>query len=83
MSLWGYEQKHAALHKAGHYEYAINAFQEMLSRMTQSSDPEIRGECQHHNELYLPISHSSALFPVCQSITDDSNNTVEYSGSHP
>ncbi|KAN0094882.1 hypothetical protein V8E55_003169 [Tylopilus felleus] len=43
LSPWGYERKHAALHKAGHYKDAIIAFEVMLSRMVESSDPEIRG----------------------------------------
>ncbi|KAF8119381.1 hypothetical protein EV363DRAFT_1385187 [Boletus edulis] len=40
-SPWGYERKHAALHKAGDYENATRAFETMLSKMSQSSDPEI------------------------------------------
>ena len=44
LSPWGYERKHAALHEAGDYENAINAFEAMLSNMSQSSDLEIRGE---------------------------------------
>ena len=41
-SPWGYKRKHAALHKAGDYDSAISAFQEMLSKMEQSPDPDIR-----------------------------------------
>lgn len=41
LSPWGYERKHAALHVAGDYENAINAFEAMLSKISQSSD---RGE---------------------------------------
>ena len=44
LSPWGYERKHAALHKAGDYENAINAFEAMLMKMPQLSDSEIRGE---------------------------------------
>ena len=44
LSPWGYERKHAALHKAGDYENAINAFEAMLMVMPQLSDLEIRGE---------------------------------------
>ena len=40
-SPWGYETKHAALHKAGDYEKAIKAFETMLSKL---SDREICGE---------------------------------------
>ena len=43
-SPWGHERKHAALHKAGDYDGAITAFQEMLSKMEQSPDPDIRRE---------------------------------------
>ena len=32
LSPWGYERRHAALHKAGEYQNAVNAFEEMLSR---------------------------------------------------
>ena len=44
MSPLGYESMHAALHKAGDYENAINAFEMMLSKMSQSSGLEIHGE---------------------------------------
>ncbi|KAF8129297.1 hypothetical protein EV363DRAFT_1400038 [Boletus edulis] len=48
-SPWGYERKHAALHKAGDYANAINAFETMLSKISQSSDPEIRRQ----HRLYI------------------------------
>ncbi|KAF8555912.1 hypothetical protein OG21DRAFT_784272 [Imleria badia] len=41
-SPWGYERKHAALHKAGDHENVMNAFETMLSKMSQSLDPEVR-----------------------------------------
>ena len=40
----GYEKKHAALHGAGLYGDAITAFETMLSKMSQSYNPGIRGE---------------------------------------
>ena len=43
-SPWGYERKHAALHKAGQYDDAIGAFEMMLSKMEHSPDPEIRSK---------------------------------------
>lgn len=43
-SLWAYETKHTALHKAGDYENAITAFGVMLLKMEQSPDPGIRRE---------------------------------------
>ena len=44
-SPWGYERKHAALHGAGRYDDAIGTFETMLLKISQSPDPEIRGEC--------------------------------------
>jgi hypothetical protein len=44
-SPWGYERKHAALHRAGRYDAAIGTFETMLLKISQSPDPEIRGEC--------------------------------------
>ena len=39
----GYERKHAALLGMGHNDDAIAAFETMLSKITESSEPEIRG----------------------------------------
>ena len=47
LSPWGYERKHAALHGVGRYEDAIAAFETMLLKISQSLDPQIRGECIH------------------------------------
>ena len=44
LSPWGYERKHAALHKKGDYQGAISAYEEMFSTISQSSDPDIHGE---------------------------------------
>jgi hypothetical protein len=44
-SPWGYERRHAALHGAGRYDDAIGTFEMMLSKISQSPDPDIRGEC--------------------------------------
>ena len=44
-SPWGYERKHAALHRAGRYDDAISMFETMFLKMLQSPDPEIRGGC--------------------------------------
>ena len=43
-SPWGYERKHAALHNAGDYENAINAFEAMVSKISQSPELEFCGE---------------------------------------
>ena len=45
-SPWGYEMKHAALHKAGDFDNAVDALETMLSKISQSPDP---GICR---ELY-------------------------------
>ena len=44
LSPWGYERKHAALHDAGDYDNATDAFMTMLSKMADSPDPEIRSK---------------------------------------
>ena len=44
-SPWGYEMKHAALHRAGDFDDAVDALETMLLKISQSPDPEIRGEC--------------------------------------
>ncbi|KAG6376023.1 hypothetical protein JVT61DRAFT_1986 [Boletus reticuloceps] len=38
---WGYKRKHTALHWARDYENTHRAFEAMLSKMPQSSDPGI------------------------------------------
>ena len=43
-SPWGYEMKHAALHKAGDFDNAVDALETMLSKIAQSPDPVICGE---------------------------------------
>ena len=40
-SPWGYEMKHAALHKAGDFDNAVDALETMLSKIAQSPDPDI------------------------------------------
>ncbi|KAF8548910.1 hypothetical protein OG21DRAFT_1500722 [Imleria badia] len=44
----GYERKHAALGGAGYYADAIHAFETMLSKILESSDPEIRELSRHY-----------------------------------
>ena len=50
-SPWGYQTKRTALHGAGHYDDAIEAFETMLVKMDESPDPQIRGalyaQCHH------------------------------------
>ena len=43
----GYERKYVALHGRGHYGDSTAAFETMLLKMSESSDPVIRGEGNH------------------------------------
>ena len=52
-SLSGYERKYAALLGMGYSDEAINAFKTMLGKMSQSSDPDIRGEGNHIILIFL------------------------------
>lgn len=55
-SPWGYEMKHAALHKTGNYEDAVVAFETMLSKMAESPDPDVQRElyprCHDQHKLF-------------------------------
>ena len=46
-SLLGYERKHEALRAAGHHVDGVDALEIMLSKMSESSSPEIRGKGNH------------------------------------
>ena len=49
LSPWGYEMKHAVLHKAGDYDNAVHAFEAMLSTITHYPDPDVqRALFPHH-----------------------------------
>ena len=43
----GYERKYVALHGIGHRDDATVAFETMLLKMSESFDPDIRGEGNH------------------------------------
>jgi len=61
-SPWGHEIKHTALHKAGEYDSAIDTLEEMLSKIAQSPDPEVRRglhPCYHHKVIHM-IRQSTA-----------------------
>ena len=55
----GYERKHAALRGAGCYRDAEVAFATMLSKMSESSDHEIRGEGDDIMLLFIDLSFLS------------------------
>ena len=58
----GYEKKHEALRGIGHHDDAIHAFEAMLLKMSESCDPEIRGEVitlyRHHFVENTPVERS-------------------------
>ena len=54
----GYEMKHAALHKAGDFDNAVDAFETMLSKIVESPDPDIR------RELYPRYRDKDDLFTL-------------------
>ncbi|KAF8547410.1 TPR-like protein [Imleria badia] len=59
----GYETKRAALHGAGHYEDAIQAFETMLSKMAQSPDPQIR---ERRDQYINPSSTRTMIRKIIQ-----------------
>ncbi|KAF8555026.1 hypothetical protein OG21DRAFT_1461554 [Imleria badia] len=62
-SPWGYEIKHAALHKAGDYDNAVHAFEEMLSKMRGSPDPSVQ---QHVGRYIGPSSTRATILMIVQ-----------------
>ena len=49
----GYDRKYAALLGTGHHDDAIDAFETMLLKMSESSDPEVRGKGNHIIPLFF------------------------------
>ncbi|KAF8548528.1 hypothetical protein OG21DRAFT_750496 [Imleria badia] len=62
-SPWGYERKHAALHRAGGYEDAINTFETMLFKLSVSPDPDIR---QRQHQYVNPALTKAAIRKIVQ-----------------
>ncbi|KAF8555002.1 hypothetical protein OG21DRAFT_1603126 [Imleria badia] len=69
LSPWGYERKYEALHRAGDYENAINAFEAMLSKMSQSRHPEIRA---HYRKYVEPRATRATIQRAVQNAIRDS-----------
>ena len=59
LSPWGYEVKHAALHKAGDFDDAVDALEMMHSKILQSPDP---GICRELYSCYHDKDDSFTLF---------------------
>ncbi|KAF8122246.1 hypothetical protein EV363DRAFT_1301321 [Boletus edulis] len=62
-SPWGYEIKHAALHKAEKYDDAIDAFEAMLKKMAESPDPDVQ---QHCDKYITPLSTRATIRRIVQ-----------------
>ncbi|KAF8547486.1 hypothetical protein OG21DRAFT_1450227 [Imleria badia] len=62
-SPWGYEVKHAALHKARDYDNAVDAFKVMLSKIEQSPDPDVQ---QHSGRYTSPSSTQETIRDIVQ-----------------
>ncbi|KAF8436010.1 hypothetical protein L210DRAFT_3549851 [Boletus edulis BED1] len=57
LSPWGYQMKHAALHKGGDYDNAVDAFETMLTKMVESPDPDV----QRDVDRYVSPSSTRAM----------------------
>ena len=55
----GYERKHQALRGAGHVD-ALDTFEMMLSKMSKSPEPEIRGDGSLHYTDIFPLIFSQS-----------------------
>ncbi|KAF8423147.1 hypothetical protein L210DRAFT_3570785 [Boletus edulis BED1] len=62
-SPWGYEMKHAALHKGGEYDNAADALEMMLRRMEESHDPAVQ---QQGDRYITPSSTRATIRKVVQ-----------------
>ena len=84
-SPWGYERKHAALHRAGRYEDAVHMLETMLSKISRSLDPDIYGEyidivlrvftdllADRHHEYVAPEQTKMAIRKAVQDAICDS-----------
>ncbi|KAF8555025.1 TPR-like protein [Imleria badia] len=62
-SPWGYEMKHAASLKTGDYGTAVDALEEMLSKLAQSPDPNVQ---QHCDQYINPSSTRTTIRKIVQ-----------------
>ncbi|KAF8451904.1 hypothetical protein L210DRAFT_1060427 [Boletus edulis BED1] len=62
-SPWGYDMIHAALHKGGDYDNAVDALELMLTKMAESHDPDVQ---QQGDRYIIPSSTRAAIRQVVQ-----------------
>ena len=84
LSPWGYEMKHAALHKAGDFDNAADVLETMLSKIVESPDPVVRRELYpcHHGKDELFMLFDRAWRQVHQSIEQTGSNLQNCSTDH-
>ncbi|KAF8139079.1 hypothetical protein EV363DRAFT_1580710 [Boletus edulis] len=73
LSPWGYEMKHAALHKIGDYDNAVDTFGTMLSKMESSADPKAR---QRRSQYKTPSSIRTMIRKIIKRTLRDSPHTL-------
>ena len=82
---WGYEMRHAASLKIGDYDNAVEALEQMHSKLAQSPDPNIQRGLYplYPDEDGLLTSVDRILRPVCQPIEHTSNDSQNCSMDYP
>ena len=78
----GYERKHEALRGIGRYVDAAETFEVMLLKMSESSDPEIRGEGDNVTDVVLLTSSHRTIPPLYQARKNERNDSYNYPGYH-
>ena len=74
----GYKRKHEALCGIGRHDEATDAFEVMLSKMSESSDPEIRGERDNMTDIRLLTASLRPIPPLYPARKDEKNNSRGY-----
>ena len=70
-----------ALYSIGHHNDATDAFDTMLLKMSESSDPDIRGEDDHVMWIcsdLMPFRRT--ILPLCPAGKDEGNDPCNYQG---
>ena len=78
----GYERKHEALWGTGRHIDAIEIFEVMLLKMSDSSDPRIRSKGNNASDILLLTSSHRTIPPLYQARKDERNNSYNYPGYH-
>ena len=77
----GYERKHHAIRGARRDSDATAAFEMMLLKMSESPDPEIRGEgSPHYTDMFTLIYSHRAISTLCSTRSNARNDSFRYKG---